>query len=105
ARARSHRLFPDKDAEMRFEMQLRNRGVRFLDAWRKVVLRAREGASTRTYSKNDRKEREGMSVLHTAQDPPPEHFDERQFQVPTSMRDVEPNVHVWVRFKALDEGK
>jgi len=105
ARARSHRIFPDKDAESRIEEHLRRRGKSFLDDWQKVVLRTREGAGARTYSKNDRKDREGIPVLFTAQDPPPEHFEERHFQVPTSMRDVEPNVHVWVRFQALNEGK
>ena len=38
----------------------------------------------------------------TGDDPPDDH-DARSFQVPTSMRDVEPGVHVWLRFKQLDE--
>jgi len=102
-RARSHRLFADKDAESRIEEHVRRRGQHFLDDWQKVIARTREGAGSRIYSKNDRRDREGIALLFTAQDPPPDHFEERHFQAPTSMRDVEPNVHVWVRFKALDE--
>ena len=29
--------------------------------------------------------------------------EEARFAAPTSMRDVEPSVHVWLRFKQLDE--
>jgi hypothetical protein len=68
-----------------------------------VVDRAKSGAATRTYSRNDRSGSEGLPVLFTAGDGPPDDHDERYFQVPTSMRDVEPNAHVWLRFKQLDE--
>ena len=44
-----------------------------------------------------------MSLLFTAGDDPPHDHDARSFQVPTSMRDVEPSVHVWLRFAQLDE--
>jgi hypothetical protein len=102
-RARRHRKFPDDDAETRIADLLRARGKSFLDAWETVVERARAGAATRIYSKNDRAGSEGLSLLFTASDNLPVDHDERYFQVPTSMRDVEPNVHVWLRFKHLDE--
>ena len=33
--------------------------------------------------------------------PPPPHSDEARFVAPTSMRDVEPSVHLWVERRAL----
>lgn len=43
------------------------------------------------------------TLLFTATDEPPDDRDEREFLAPTSMRDVEPSVHVWARLKQLDE--
>ncbi|TKC96504.1 DISARM system helicase DrmA [Polyangium fumosum] len=102
-RARWHRKFPDDDAETRIAGLVEARGKSFLDAWERVIDEAKKGAATRTYSKNDRAGSEGKALLFTANDDPPADHDERKFQVPTSMRDVEPNVHVWLRFKQLDE--
>jgi hypothetical protein len=103
ARARGHRNFHDDEAETRIADLVRARGRAFFDAWERVVDRAKSGAATRTYSRNDRSGSEGLPVLFTAGDDPPDDHDERYFQVPTSMRDVEPNAHVWLRFKQLDE--
>jgi hypothetical protein len=103
ARARGHRNFHDDEAETRIADLVRARGRAFFDAWERVVDRARSGAATRTYSRNDRSGSEGLAVLFTAGLDPPDDHDERYFQVPTSMRDVEPNAHVWLRFKQLDE--
>ncbi len=36
-------------------------------------------------------------------DPRPDDSDERRFVAPTSMRDVEPSTHIWLRFAQLDE--
>ncbi|TKC98159.1 DISARM system helicase DrmA [Polyangium fumosum] len=102
-RARRHRKFPDDDAETRIAGLVEARGKSFLDAWERVIDEAKKGAATRTYSKNDRAGNEGKTLLFTANDDPPADHHERYFQVPTSMRDVEPNVHVWLRFKQLDE--
>ena len=82
---------------------VRARGRSFLDAWERVVDKAKSGAASRTYSRNDRAGNEGLPLLFTAGDDPPDDHDARSFQVPTSMRDVEPSVHVWLRFKQLDE--
>ncbi len=102
-RARGHRKFHDNEAETRIADLVRARGRSFLDAWERVVDKARTGASSRTYSRNDRAGTEGVPLLFTASDDPPDDHDARSFQVPTSMRDVEPSVHVWLRFKHLDE--
>ncbi|MBI2395959.1 MAG: DNA/RNA helicase [Deltaproteobacteria bacterium] len=102
-RARTHRNFHDDEAETRIADLVRARGKSFLDAWERVVDKARAGAASRTYSKNDKAGAEGLPLLFTAGDDPPDDHDARCFQVPTSMRDVEPSVHVWLRFKQLDE--
>jgi hypothetical protein len=103
ARARGHRGWADQAAETRIGDLIRARGKSFLDAWERVVDRATAGAGRRTYSKNDKAGTEGLPLMFTANDDPPVDSDERYFQAPMSMRDVEPNVHVWVRFKPLDE--
>ncbi|WP_437562975.1 DISARM system helicase DrmA [Sorangium sp. So ce542] len=103
ARASHHRHFPEKQSEDRIAELVRARGRSFLDAWERVVDKARTGAARRVYSKNDRAGQEGLHLLFTASDDPPDDHDARYFQVPTSMRDVEPSVHVWLRFKQLDE--
>lgn len=102
-RARGHRNFYDAEAEERIANLVRARGKSFFDAWERVVDKARAGATRRTYSANNRAGSEGKPLLFTAEDDLPSDHDERAFQVPTSMRDVEPSAHVWVRFKQLDD--
>jgi len=102
-RARKHRLASDEEAETRIADLVKARGRSFLDAWERIVDKARAGAANRTYSVNDRAKSEGVPLLFTAGDDLPDDFDARAFQVPTSMRDVEPSVHMWLRFKQLDE--
>jgi hypothetical protein len=102
-RSRGHRNFHEGEAEERIASLIRARGRSFFDAWERVVDKARAGAAERTYSRNDRAGDEGKPLLFTAGDEPPDDHDARAFQVPTSMRDVEPNAHVWLRFKQLDE--
>jgi len=101
--ARGHRFFHDDDAEGRIADLVRARGRNFLDAWERVAEKAKTGAASRTYSWMDRAESKGTALLFTASDDPPIDHDARAFQAPTSMRDVEPSVHVWLRFKQLDE--
>ncbi len=103
ARARGHREFHDEEAETRIADLVRARGRHFFDAWERVADRAKAGATSRTYSRNDRSATEGLPLLFTAGEALPDDLDARAFQVPTSMRDVEPSVHVWLRFKQLDE--
>lgn len=103
ARAGKHRNFRDKEAENRLKDYIARRGKSFLDAWERVVDAARKGAATRQYSEYDGRKNEGKWLLYTANDDRPADRDEREFLAPTSMRDVEPSVHVWVRLKQLDE--
>lgn len=102
-RGRKHREWHDKEAEERIASELRARGKHFLDAWQRVVDRAVAGAAERTWSKQDKAKHQGVPVLHSATDEPPQDFDERRFQVPTSMRDVEGSTHIWLRFAELDK--
>jgi Helicase conserved C-terminal domain len=102
-RARHHRGWSDDAAETRIADLIRARGKSFLDAWERLIDKAVAGAGGRTYSKNDRAGSEGLPLMFTASDDPPDDTDARYFQAPTSMRDVEPSVHVWLRFKPLDE--
>jgi hypothetical protein len=102
-RARGHRDFRDGEAETRLADYVSRRGKSFLDAWERVIDAAKKGAATRQYSELDGVKAAGKWLLYTATDQAPIDRDEREFLAPTSMRDVEPSVHVWVRFKQLDE--
>jgi len=103
ARARGHRSWPDQDAETRIADLVRARGRAFLDAWERVVDKAITGAGARSYSRMDGGTKQAPPLLFTANDDLPDDYDERYFQAPTSMRDVEPSIPMWLRFKPLDE--
>lgn len=103
ARARGHRQFADKDSETRLGELIAKRGASFLDAWERVVDAAREGAGERTYSRMDKRGHEGRPIMTMPGEPTPNDNDERRFVAHTSLRDVEPNAHVWVRYKPLDD--
>lgn len=102
-RARSHRSFADADAEKRLGDFVGARGRNVLDAWERLMERAKKDGTTRIYSKLDRAGHEGKPLLYTANDPEPDDHDAKPFHAPMSMRDVEPSVHVWLRFAQLDE--
>jgi len=107
SRAKRHREWHDEAAERRIEDEIRARGLSFLDAWERVAIRAAggddSGGAQRTYSDLDRARHEGKAVMYFATDAPPDDHDERRFVAPTSMRDVEPSTHVWLRLAHLDE--
>ncbi len=102
-RARKHREWHDTEAEERIADLIRRRGKDFLDSWERVVDKAKEGAAERVYSGLDNVKADGRELMYTANDEPPHDHDAKQFEAPTSMRDVEPSVHVWLRFAQLDE--
>jgi hypothetical protein len=84
---------------------LRSRGRAILDAWQSIAAEGRAGTGKRVYSQFD-KERAGAPMLFmplevSEKDKAPE---ERLFAAPTSMRDVEPTVHLWVERRALGGG-
>jgi len=49
----------------------------------------------------------GRALLYTVLDetPPPAGTDDAKFSAPTSMRDVEPTVHLWLETRALGGGR
>ena len=64
-----------------------------------LVADARDGGTQRCYSPYD-VTRQGKPLLHTALDDKRDRdrgMDGAQFVAPTSMRDVEPTVHLWLR--------
>jgi hypothetical protein len=80
--------------------RVRARCVSLLDSWQTIVQTAREeAAAQRSYSRFDRDKSVGKPLLFTAIDParPSPDSDEAKFQAPTSMRDVEESVPLWVR--------
>lgn len=76
---------------------LAKRAQNLLDAWTKLVSDTREAASVLSYSRFD-KEKVGKHLLHMPLDEnaPPRGSDEAKFVAGTSMRDVEPVVHLWL---------
>jgi hypothetical protein len=102
-RARHHREWQDEDAEARIADLVRRRGRDFLDSWERVVAKAKVGGADRVYSGLDHVKHQGKALMYTATDEPPVDHDAQQFEAATSMRDVEPSVHVWLRYKPLDQ--
>lgn len=88
----------------RLESSLRQRGLKLIDAWEKLVKTARdEGATKRAYSPFDRDKTAGKPLLYTVIDEqqPERGSLDAHFAAPTSMRDVEPTVHLWIERRAL----
>jgi hypothetical protein len=94
----------DTEEFTRMTDALRDRGIKLLDAWTKLVKVARhEAAAKRCYSPFDKDKAAGKPLLFAIIDDnqPDPHSDEARFAAPTSMRDVEPSVHLWVERRAL----
>jgi hypothetical protein len=79
------------------------RGQNVVDAWISIVTEARAQAGRRSYSRFDRAREAGKPLLYLSldDDKPQEGTDEAKFAAPTSMRDVEPNVHLWLERRQL----
>jgi hypothetical protein len=79
------------------------RGGNVVDAWISIVTESRKEAGRRSYSPYDRARDAGKPLLFTPLDdnPPPVGSEEAKFAAPTSMRDVEPNVHLWLERRHL----
>ena len=83
---------------------LTDRGQNLLDAWERLVLEAQqEAASRRAYSPFDLDRTAGKPLLHTVLDQEDHDLggDEAKFTAPTSMRDVERTVHLWLERRQL----
>jgi hypothetical protein len=101
---RGARLSDDNEDSTKMAEALRERGTKIVDAWTKLVKTARhEAAAKRSYSKYDRDKSAGRPLLFTAvdDDKPDPHSDDGRFLAATSMRDVEPSVHLWVERRVL----
>ncbi len=88
----------------RLTKALRDRANKIIDAWQKLTKEARHaGGTKRSYSRFDKDKTAGKPLLFTIidDDPPPTHSDDARFAAPTSMRDVEPSVHLWLERRAL----
>jgi len=102
-RARAHVSMP-AEAEHRLTEDLRALSRKLLDTWIKLADTARqEAAGSRRYSPYDRDKSGGRPLLFTAMDDdrPVPGSDDALFEAPTSMRDVEPTVHVWLQRQPL----
>ena len=101
---RGGHLAQDNEDFIKTTTALRERGTKVIEAWTKLVKEARQEAATkRSYSKFDRDKTAGKPLLllatdDDAQDP---NSDEARFVAATSMRDVEPSVHLWVERRSL----
>ncbi|MBK6692739.1 MAG: hypothetical protein IPG50_11095 [Myxococcales bacterium] len=94
----------DNEDFAKVSQSLRDRGMKIVEAWTKLVKEARhEAAAKRSYSQFDRDKTAGRPLLWTAIDDnkPDVNTDEGRFIAPTSMRDVEPSVHLWVERRVL----
>jgi hypothetical protein len=92
----------------RLVQSVRERGLALLDSWETVVARARKDAAKRSYSQLDKDKTAGPGLLHMAGgdeslDELP--ADEARFVAPTSMRDVEETVHLWIERRALGRSR
>lgn len=88
----------------RLKKALEDRAHKILEAWQKLTKEARhEGGTKRSYSRFDKDKTAGKPLLYTIidDDPPPTHSDDARFAAPTSMRDVEPSVHLWLERRSL----
>lgn len=74
-----------------------------LDAWETLAREAAEGAGGRRYSRFDLDKRGGRPLLFQVLEPdrPEAGTLDARFAAPTSMRDVEPTVHLWLERQPL----
>jgi hypothetical protein len=102
--ARGARQARDDDEAKRMRDSLRGRGNKVIEAWQKLVATARhEAAGKRSYSPFDKDKTAGKALLYTVLDDhqPEPNSDDARFAAPTSMRDVEPSVHLWLERRSL----
>ena len=76
-----------------------DRGRALLAAWERLEAAARAGGYQRVYSPYDRGRGAAQWMLSTVLDPerPQEEPEVKLFTAPTSMRDVEPVSHLWLK--------
>jgi hypothetical protein len=98
-----------KDEQRLFD-ELRKKAKNLFEAWRAIITESRQESSSRTYSRYEEvKDAKPLlwSVVDALEKQPRRDQREYKFAAPTSMRDVEPSVHLWLhKGRALDtEGR
>lgn len=92
---------PKEEGE-RLAAQVRQRLTSLLDAWQVFIRETQAGGAPRPYSRFDPAGRGHKPLLRQVLDPPGDASpDELRFEAPTSMRDVEPSVHLWLTRRPL----
>jgi hypothetical protein len=81
-----------------FSEQVRLRARKLLDRWEEVIAEARASGARRTYSGFDLGSKWTTAFLHPPleEHPPDPEQPESHFVAPTSLRDVEPTVPLWL---------
>jgi hypothetical protein len=108
--ARAGRMAGQKDKREECGKNVGRRAKNLLDAWDRLIALLARGsggaAGTIYYSPFDR-EKASVHMLHTALDAPRPDLgtDYPKFRAPTSMRDVEASVHLWIDRGAALGGK
>lgn len=81
---------------------VRTRARSLLDSWHTVIEQAKKDAAQRAYSPLDPGGKGYKPLLRTVLDPVDSAGqDERKFEAPLSMRDVESAVHLWIQRQPL----
>jgi hypothetical protein len=92
----------DHDEAERARSTVRQRARSILDSWRNVVSQAKKDAAQRAYSHLDPGGKGFKPLLRTVLDEKENvGHDERKFEAPMSMRDVEAGVHLWIQRQPL----
>ena len=78
------------------------RAKSLLDSWHNIIEQAKKDSAERAYSPYDPEGKGYKPLLRTVLDPIENVTqDERKFEAPLSMRDVEPTVHLWIQRQPL----
>jgi hypothetical protein len=92
----------DAEEAERLTNHVRQRITSLLDSWQVVIRETRASGAERPYSSFDPAGRGHRALLRQALDSDANATpDELRFIAPTSMRDVEPSVHLWLTRKPL----
>ncbi len=101
-RARRHRTL-DPDSEATLGAEVARLATALLDDWQTLAQEAAEGAGGRRYSPFDLDRKGGKALLFQVldSDRPEAGTRDARFAAPTSMRDVESTVHLWLQRQPL----
>ena len=102
---RAARLESGAEESDAVRLSVRARARHLLDVWDQLAQGSAEGGSSRCYSPWD-PDKKGKPLLRQAIEADQDKMiteEERNFIAPTSMRDVEPSVHLWVHRGGLKQ--